>query len=208
MDHEFFSSDLDTTLAGWDWFSLQLDDGTELMLYRLRGKPGTDRDWLSGSFISKEGDVRPLPRDAIAIASQRTWTSPTTGAVYPSGWSITIAPLDLTLSLSPDRDDQELDTRGSTGVVYWEGSVSVTGTRANKSLTGVGYVELTGYDGRTPMRGPPRRDLPPRSGLVGEPVRTTRPRHGALRGADRRHGRGAARGGRRRSRVPSNWPPR
>ncbi|HEX7879634.1 MAG TPA: lipocalin-like domain-containing protein [Candidatus Eisenbacteria bacterium] len=153
MDHEFFSSDLDTTLAGWDWFSLQLDDGTELMLYRLRGRPGTDRDWLSGSFIDRAGAVQPLRREAITIVPQRTWTSPTTGAVYPLGWQVTIAPLGFTLSLSPDRDDQELDTRGSTGVVYWEGSVSVTGTREGKVLTGVGYAELTGYDGRTPMRG-------------------------------------------------------
>jgi predicted secreted hydrolase len=156
MDHEFFSSDLDTTLVGWDWFSLQLDDDTDLMLYRIRGKPGAGRDWLSGSFIDASGTVRPLAAEAIAIGPRRTWTSPKTGAVYPSGWDITIEPLEMSLKLSPDRDDQELDTRGSTGVVYWEGSVSVSGTRAGRALAGVGYAELTGYDGRTPMRGAAR----------------------------------------------------
>lgn len=152
MDHEFFSSDLDTTLVGWDWFSLQLDDRTELMLYRLRGQSGAANDWISGSWIDADGNTRPLRPEEIVIEATASWTSPRTGTTYPAAWTIRIPPLDLTLMARPTVAAQELDTRGSTGVLYWEGSLDVTGRRAGRAVHGVGYAELTGYDGRTPMR--------------------------------------------------------
>jgi predicted secreted hydrolase len=170
MDHEFFSSDLDPSLVGWDWFSLQLDDGTELMLYRLRGAAGAGGDLLSGTFVPAAGPPRALDERDIRIVPLDTWTSPTTGATYPSLWRIEIVDLDLALTVHPTLADQELDARGSTGVIYWEGSVSVSGVGGDRPVTGRGYVELTGYDGRVPMkagrggapRSPPSLDeLPP-----------------------------------------------
>lgn len=152
MDHEFFSSDLDSTLVGWDWFSLQFDDRTELMLYRLRGQSGATDDWISGTWISADGSSRHLRPEEIAIESTASWTSPQTGTTYPAAWTIRIVSLDLTLTARPTVADQELDTRGSTGVLYWEGSLDVRGRRAGRDIRGVGYAELTGYDGETPMR--------------------------------------------------------
>lgn len=152
MDHEFFSSDLDTTLVGWDWFSLQLDDRTELMLYRLRGKSGADDDWVSGSWIDADGNAKPLRPEEIVIEATASWTSPQTGTTYPAAWTIRVPTLDLALTARPTVAAQELDTQGSTGVLYWEGSLDVTGRRAGRGINGVGYAELTGYDGRTPMR--------------------------------------------------------
>lgn len=154
MDHEFFSSDLDTTLAGWDWFSLQFDDRTELMLYRLRGKAGPLTDELSGTFIDADGQPTPLGRDDFLVEPTATWTSPATAITYPAAWKITVPRLEMTLTAHPSVADQELDTRGSTGVVYWEGSINVAGSRARRPLTGAGYAELTGYDGHVPMSRP------------------------------------------------------
>jgi predicted secreted hydrolase len=160
MDHEFFSSDLDSSLAGWDWFSLQLDDGAELMLYRLRGATGPETDRLSGTFVPPSGAPRALGPGDFLIVPLDTWTSPKTGATYPSLWRIEAPALDLALTVRPSLPDQELDTRGSTGVVYWEGSVAVSGLRGDRPVTGRGYAELTGYDGHVPMAagrgGPPR----------------------------------------------------
>ncbi|MDZ4803413.1 MAG: lipocalin-like domain-containing protein [Candidatus Eisenbacteria bacterium] len=156
MDHEFFSSDLDTTLAGWDWFSLQLDDRSELMLYRLRSRSGPASDWISGTWIDADGDTRPLRREEIVIEATGSWTSPSTGTTYPAQWTIQVPPIDLSLTARPTVAAQELDTTGSTGVLYWEGSIEIAGQRAGRTLRGVGYAELTGYDGRTPMRGSSR----------------------------------------------------
>lgn len=144
MDHEFGSSELQTDQAGWDWYALQLDDGREIMLYRLRRKDGSLTPESSGSLIERDGRVRALPRDAVRIDAAATWRSPHTGAVYPSGWRITIPGRALDLRLQPTVPDQEL-ANTSGGISYWEGAVTIvdaTGRRA-----GDGYVELTGYAG-------------------------------------------------------------
>jgi predicted secreted hydrolase len=150
MDHEFFSSPLDTTLTGWDWFSLQLNDGSELMLYRLRGKAGAP-DWPSGTFVRADGTSIPLERSDFTIEESATWRSERTGFVYPSRWTITAPRVGLSLEIVPTLADQELDVRGSTGVVYWEGSVTVEGLRIGAPVAGRGYVELTGYGGSVPL---------------------------------------------------------
>jgi predicted secreted hydrolase len=86
-----------------------------------------------------------LPSDAFTVTSVDTWQSPDTGAVYPSGWTISIPSEQLEISLTPTVLDQELDTRRTTGVIYWEGSQIVEATHAGEGVGGEGYVELTGY---------------------------------------------------------------
>lgn len=155
MDHEFFSSDLDTTLIGWDWFSLQLDDDSELMLYRLRRAGGAVSGWASGTYVTPAGSSLSLRGQDFSVDATARWTSPATRVIYPAAWTVRLPELGLDLSVAPTVPDQELDTRATTGVIYWEGSVSVTGTRRGRPVRGQGYVELTGYDGQVPMKSPP-----------------------------------------------------
>lgn len=145
MDHEFGSDELQRDQAGWDWFSIQLDDRRELMDYRLRKKDGTLTPESSGSLVDPRGDVRYLAREAVLITASGSWKSPHTGATYPSGWRLRVPSAALDLTLVPTVRDQELaNTAG--GVSYWEGAVDVRDT-ASGQRRGVGYVELTGYAG-------------------------------------------------------------
>lgn len=144
MDQEFGSSILLPDQVGWDWFSLQLDDGTELMLFHLRKKDGTTERPF-GTFVPKEGSPVDLAHSAVKISSQSVWTSPHTKAVYPMGWKIEIPERDIRLTLVPAFEDQELTAAKSTAVTYWEGSVEVEGTAGGHRVGGRGYVELTGY---------------------------------------------------------------
>lgn len=150
MDHEFFS-DQDTALAGWDWFSVQLDDGRELMLYRLRHRDGALEPASSGTWVERDGRTRHLAVNEVTVAARGSWRSPATSARYPSGWRIAVPGADTELTLEPTVPDQELVTR-ATGVIYWEGSVRVRGTARGRPVTGVGYVELTGYAGTARVR--------------------------------------------------------
>jgi predicted secreted hydrolase len=145
MDHEFGSADLNKDLVGWDWFSIQLADGSELMLYRMRRSDGSSDPVSSGTVVSPQGQTRHLPVAEIGITSTGTWTSPDSKAVYPAQWRVTIPSLDLVLEVAPLLANQELRTRGSADVTYWEGAVSVSGTKQGRPITGQGYVELTGY---------------------------------------------------------------
>jgi predicted secreted hydrolase len=145
MDHEYGSAELSPDQAGWDWFSVQLDDRRELMAYVLRQKDGTVTAQSSGSLIGADGSVRYLPRDAFSIAATGSWKSPHTGAVYPSGWRVSVPSARIDVTLSPVVADQEL--AGTTGgVAYWEGAVDARDA-ATGQASGVGYVELTGYAG-------------------------------------------------------------
>ncbi len=146
MDHEFGSSILSENQAGWDWFSLQLDDGTEIMISYMRKSSGASEPAF-GSFVSKDGRVEDLRTRKIQVRPTGVWVSPRTEARYPSGWTIQIPELDIALSVEPSVKNQELAPENSTGVVYWEGSVKITGKRNGADVTGKGYVELTGYAG-------------------------------------------------------------
>jgi RND superfamily putative drug exporter len=130
--------------GGWDWFAVNLDDGTDLTLSLVRAADGS-YPLVYGTLVRASGEVVHLPRDQFTVTPTSTWTSPTTGAVYPSGWTLSIPVEQLDISLTPTVLDQELDTRPTTGVVYWEGSQHVEATRAGSPLSGEGYVELTGY---------------------------------------------------------------
>ena len=151
MDHEFGSSELGAEQVGWDWFSIQLEDNTELMLYRMRRKDGSSDQASSGTFVSPDGRTRHLEVTDFQIESTATWTSSESKATYPSRWKLTFPSLDLTLDVTPLVADQELRTSRSTKVSYWEGAVAVTGTKHGKPIKGQGYVELTGYAERLKM---------------------------------------------------------
>ena len=139
FDHEFGSTALRQTQRGWDWYSVQLDNESELMLYAIRGVES------SGSLITSDGHVIPIRGDQMQIRALRQWHSKKSGATYPMKWSITIPSLRIALALDPLLDDQELITRGSTHVTYWEGAVDVEGSFDGVAVRGEGYVEMTGY---------------------------------------------------------------
>ncbi len=142
MDHEYGSDELQPNQSGWDWYSIQLNDGREVMLYRLRQTDGRTTPQSSGTLVARNGTTRYLPLSSFAITSTATWTSPHTGARYPSAWRIHVAGVTQELQLVPTVADQELvDAAGTT---YWEGAVSIQDARTQVPL-GVGYVELTGY---------------------------------------------------------------
>jgi predicted secreted hydrolase len=140
FDHEFGSNQLGENQTGWDWFSLQLDDGRELMLYQLRTKDGGIDAFSSGTLVEKDGSNRHLKREDFHIVPTSNWTSPS-GARYPAGWTLRVPNENIQLTVRPEFAAQELRTQ-TTGVDYWEGAVAVAG-----SASGRGYVELTGYGG-------------------------------------------------------------
>ena len=145
MDHEYGSAELQPDQAGWDWFSVQLDDRREIMAYVLRQKDGSITAESAGSLIAPDGSVRYLPRGAFTVVSTGTWKSPHTGATYPSGWRLQVPSAKIDIALQPTVSDQELAVT-SGGVSYWEGAVAATAAATARAL-GVGYVELTGYAG-------------------------------------------------------------
>jgi predicted secreted hydrolase len=145
MDHEFGSADLGPDLVGWDWFSLQMADQTELMLYRLRRADGTADPASSGTFVDREGRAHPLSITDFTLEPLSFWTSPVSNARYPQRWRLTVPSRNLSIELIPRMAEQELRTGRSTQVTYWEGAIESRGTSGGQPLTGVGYMELTGY---------------------------------------------------------------
>jgi predicted secreted hydrolase len=143
FDQEFGSNQLAEDQVGWDWFSLHLGDGRELMLYQLRRTDGTLEPASSGTLVAADGSAEHLPLGSFRVEVRDTWVSPGSGARYPSSWRVEVAGHGIALDLAPLLADQELATAGSTGVVYWEGAV--TGSGASGPCRG--YVELTGYAG-------------------------------------------------------------
>lgn len=134
MDREWSTSALEPGVVGWDWFALQLADGREVMFYRLRRSDGSATQFSGGVIVASDGTAKRLTADDVALTSTATWTS-RTGVTYPAGWRLRAADLDLTIT--PRLPDQELNL----SVRYWEGAVAISG-----SQTGVGYVELAGYE--------------------------------------------------------------
>jgi predicted secreted hydrolase len=130
--------------GGWDWFSLQLDDGSDLMLNLIRNAAG-QTTIVYGTYVAPDGSFQHLDGSQFEVAVLGQWTSPRTGITYPSGWRATLREHGLDLTISPVLADQELDTRRSTSLVYWEGAQSIVGTRGSQRVSGKGYVELVGY---------------------------------------------------------------
>lgn len=142
FDHQW--GDFIAVGGGWDWFAVNLDDGTDLTLSLVRDGEG-GYPLVYGTLVHPDGSTEHLDRDAFTVAVTRHWTSPTTKATYPAGWQVRIPEHALVIDLSPTVADQELDTRPTTGVVYWEGSQVVSASRSGRSVGGKAYVELTGY---------------------------------------------------------------
>lgn len=129
----------------WDWFSIQFDDNTELMIYQFKTASGEMDGESTGTYVAADGTCTYLKRRDFDIESTATWTNKK-GAVYPSGWSVRVEKLGVDIEIEPLIDDQELDTTGSTMVVYWEGACVVRGTKFDADVAGKAYVELVGYD--------------------------------------------------------------
>ncbi len=140
LDREWSSSALAAGQKGWDWFALQLSDGSEMMFYNLRKADGTQDVHSGGTWVAADGQSRHLNSDEASVLVTKEWESPE-GGTYPSAWDIHAPGLGLSLAVTPILDDQELFTT----VRYWEGAVDVTGTRNGAEVIGRGYVELTGY---------------------------------------------------------------
>jgi predicted secreted hydrolase len=144
MDHEFFSGGLAADESGWDWLSVQLEDGTELMLYRMRHRDGSIDAASSGSFVDSGGRTEFLSsQDFVMTPESDTWTSPATKAAYPVRWHVSIPRLRIELELTTPLRSQEMT--GRFGPSYWEGAVDGKGSRAGASIAGAGYLEMTGY---------------------------------------------------------------
>jgi predicted secreted hydrolase len=149
MDHQW--GDFETYQeGGWDWFSVQLEDGTDVMLYLIRDADGHTLR-VDGSIVSSDGELSVLGEGDFTVAVDGEWTSPGTGTTYPSGWTITVPDHELAMTVTPSLPDQELDTRATTGVIYWEGEAVVAATHRGRPVAGYGYVELTGYAPYVPL---------------------------------------------------------
>lgn len=140
LDREWSTSALGADQVGWDWFSLQLDSGDDLMLYRLRLRDGATDPHSAGKLLSSDGAVRSLPAGGFALEALRWWTSPR-GARYPIAWRLQVPDANLDLQVEALLNDQEMDT----GILYWEGAVEVRDADNDRRL-GQGYLEMTGYE--------------------------------------------------------------
>jgi predicted secreted hydrolase len=144
LDREWSTSVLSQDTVGWDWFALQLDNNRELMLYIIRKKDGSVESVSHGTLIEADGTKSDLELADFQIEAKDHWTSPRLGAIYPSGWKVTVNATSgpILLDITPLMQDQELNTV----TAYWEGASIISGTDNGKPVNGYGYVELTGYN--------------------------------------------------------------
>ncbi len=140
MDREWSTSALDSGQAGWDWFSLQLNDNTEIMYYQLRRSDGTPDIFSKGVVVDQTGNSEIVEMNQVNLSTTDTWKS-ASGSVYPSGWKLQIPDRQIELNVLPQVKKQLMDVT----VKYWEGSVKISGVKNGKNVEGYGYVELTGY---------------------------------------------------------------
>ncbi len=145
LDHEWSSEYLPADAQGWDWIGINLFDGGALMAFRMRARDGTAL-WAGGSVRDVNGRLTVLGQRDVDFEPRRQWRSPRTGVEYPVAMQVRAG--ELVLELDPLMDDQELDSRASTGIIYWEGAVRAT---SDGKPAGRGYLELTGYAGRPDM---------------------------------------------------------
>ena len=144
MDHEFFTGSMAADESGWDWLSVQFDDGSELMLYQMRHKDGSIDPYSSGSYVNAQGKSQFLSsRDFTMTPAGETWTSPETKAAYPLRWHVSVPVLHLAFEVTTPLRTQEMT--GKFGPSYWEGAIDVGGTRGKSKARGEGYLEMTGY---------------------------------------------------------------
>ena len=147
MDHEFSTSFLEPEQRGWDWFSIQMSDNRELMLYRMRRADGSHDPRSSGTFVDANGKTTHLTDRDFTLTPGRSSFKSKNGAVYPTEWTVTVPSQKIELKVTTPLNDQELSLVQSTGVAYWEGMIEVTGQSAGQAVKGAGYLEMTGYYG-------------------------------------------------------------
>src|ERR1700676_44015 len=144
MDHEFFTGSMAADETGWDWLSVQLEDGSELMLYRLRHRDGSIDPYSSGSYVDARGKSEFLAaKDFVMTPMGDNWGSSATNASYPLRWHVSVPKLGMEFDVTTALRDQELVS--GYGPSYWEGAVDIAGNRGGGVLRGVGYLEMTGY---------------------------------------------------------------
>ncbi len=148
MDHEFGSNQLGEDQLGWDWFSIQLENQSELMLYLMRRKHGSTDPYSHGTLVYADGTTRHLALQDYRVDVIARWQSPKSAAEYPIKWKVLVPAEQIELEIAPHFLEQELITNRSTRVTYWEGAVQVKGMLRNKPIAGSGYVEMTGYAGK------------------------------------------------------------
>jgi predicted secreted hydrolase len=147
MDHEFFTHQLESNQVGWDWFSVQLDDNTELMLFRIRRKDGSTDTNSAGTYVDAQGTSTHLRSSDFTLQPLGdTWTSSATKAAYPIRWEISVPRLGIELEAKTPLPSQELASYSQIFPSYWEGAVTFAGEKQREPLLGVGYLEMTGYD--------------------------------------------------------------
>ena len=147
MDHEFSTSFLEPGQLGWDWMSIQLDSGADLMLYRMRRADRSKDPYSSGTYV-RDGAVQHITGTEYAMIPRKSWSSSVTGATYPLHWNVSIPSLGYELEISPAFEAQEMTTADTTGISYWEGAIDVRGNAPDGPTNGQGYMELTGYVGQ------------------------------------------------------------
>ena len=140
FDHEWSTSALPSMAVGWDWFSLQLDDGREVMLFQIRNADGSVEPSSAGTLVEADGHTRLLAREEVALEPLDTWRSPESQGEYPTTWRVSVPSAGIDLTVEPWLDDQEM----RVSFPYWEGAVRITETRTGRVI-GQGFVELTGY---------------------------------------------------------------
>ena len=153
MDHEFFSDYLTEHKVGWDWMSIQLDDGADLMLFGIRDAQGGYGPDTFGTFVDAGGDAYPIEPGGVTFRPGRRWRSEATGAAYPVEWEVEVPGFGLWLGVRPRLDAQEVRAESGILPAYWEGAVRYTGERMGTPVTGVGYLEMTGYAGKLDIGG-------------------------------------------------------
>jgi predicted secreted hydrolase len=154
MDHEFFTDALGSDEVGWDWLSVQLDDHSDVMLYRLRHKDGSADPYSSGTYVDGGGKATHLQlADFQMVPLGEEWKSAASGASYPINWNVEIPSLGLAFSVRTSLKTQEIAGKKKDSASYWEGAVEISGQRKGNAVHGVGYLELTGYDRPLPLGG-------------------------------------------------------
>jgi predicted secreted hydrolase len=140
LDHEWSSEKLDFEARGWDWTGINLEDGSALMAFRIRDSQDRQR-WAAATLRTTSGEVQAFAPNEVVWSAVRAWRSSRTGIRYPVAWRLTIGSAEYTLE--PLIDDAELDSRASTGTIYWEGPARLIDS--DRRAIGRGYLELTGY---------------------------------------------------------------
>jgi len=142
FDHEWATNQLAAHQKGWDWFSLQFDDGTELMLFQIRTASGARDEFSSGTFVTSDGTPQAITFRDFELKPLESWQSKQSGGKYPIRWTIVIPKLNLHLEVRAAIEDQELHLQP---ISYWEGAIRAVGSRSGKPVQGKGYLEMTGY---------------------------------------------------------------